>query len=187
MKPWFVLPIVFVLGAAGCGGSSSSPTAPPSGPPASTSPAAPSPTAAADSLTGAWRTAALPTATYVATYRKAGAPPGAVQQYRSGLSGAGHDHRYLIRIADGQWVELEQHDNGTPQVGWSGTYRLIGNTVHATETETGCRLAYRVTMHGGSLRIRLLFDRPESSPQCGRMDSWPQRAIYETSAFHRVS
>jgi hypothetical protein len=187
MKLRLVLPTVFVLAAAGCGGSASSPATAPSQPHQSASAGAPSPAAATDTLTGSWQTAALPTATYVATYRKAGAPPSAVRQFRAGLSGAGHDHRYLIRIADGQWVELEQHADGTPQVGWTGTYTLIGNTVHATENQTGCRLTYRVTMNAGSLRIRLLSDKPESSPQCGRTDSWPQRSIYETSAFHRVS
>jgi hypothetical protein len=122
----------------------------------------------------------------VATYRKAGAPPKVVDQFQAGLSRAGSEHRYLIRIADGQWVELEQHDGGTPQVGWSGTYTLSGNTVHAIETETQCHLVYRITFGGSSLRIRLISDTPTSSPQCGRLDSWPQRTIYETAAFHRV-
>jgi hypothetical protein len=176
---------VFVLAAAGCGGNSSSPTvAPSASPPAS--PATSSPAAAADALTGTWQTPALPTATYVAIYRKAGATPSALRRFRAGLSGAGQEHRTVIRIADGQWVELEQHDGGTPQVGWAGTYTLTGNVVHATETSTGCQLTYRIGRQGTSLRIRLLSDEPQSSPQCGRTDSWPQRALYETAAFQRL-
>ena len=187
MKPWIASPIVLVLAASGCGGGSSSPTAAPYAPPSSASPVIPSPTVAADPLNGSWQTALLPTATYVATYRRAGAPPRAVRQFSTGLASLGHDHRYLIHIAAGQWVELEQHDSGTPQVGWSGTYTLTGDTVHAVDGQYGCRITYRIARHGSSLRIRLLSDGPESPPYCGRMDSWPQRSIYETAAFHRVS
>jgi hypothetical protein len=102
-------------------------------------------------------------------------------------SSAGQDHRTIIRIADGQWVELEQHDGGTPSVGWSGTYAFAHCKVDAVESATLCRLVYRVTLRAGSMRIKLLSDRPESPPTCGRVDSWPQRSLYETAVFHRVS
>lgn len=179
MKPWIALPTALVLATAGCGASATHASS-------SKASAAPSPAGRTDALTGTWETAALPTATFVATYRRAGATPGALQAFSAALSQAGHEHRYLIRIADGLWVQLEQHDGGTPSVGWSGTYTLTGDTVSATETETGCHLAYRIALTGSSLGIHLLSDTPES-PQCGRTDSWPQRAIYETAAFHRAS
>lgn len=185
MKATFVLSTVFALAVAGCGGSSPSPAAAPSGPRSSASPAAPSLTTATDALTGTWQTAPLPTAPYVATYRKAGATPSALRQFRDALSGLGHKHRYVIHIADGHWVLLEQHDGGTAQLSWSGTYTLTGHTVHATETETGCRLTYLTTVNGTSLRIRLLSET--TSPQCPHTDTWPQRSIYETTAFHRTS
>ena len=187
MKPWFALPTAFVLAAAGCGGSSSSPTAAASGQHSSASHPAPTPTRAADALTGTWQTAALPTATYVATYRKAGAPSKAIRQFSTDLASLGQDHRYVIRMGDGQWVLLEQHDSGTPQLSWKGAYRLTGDTVHAVENDTQCHLTYGITLQGDSLRIRLLTYGPKASPQCGRADTWPQRSIYETAAFHRVS
>lgn len=181
MKPWFALPVVLVLAAAGCGGSSAALSG--SRPPSSS--AAPNPFA--DPLTGSWQTPLLPTASYVATYRRAGATPGALQQFQAALSGAGRNHRYVIHIAGGQWVELEQHDDGTPEIGWSGTYTLRGSTVQATDPQYGCHYTYRIALSGDSLRIRLLSDTPEAPPQCGRTDSWPQRSIYETAAFKRVS
>jgi hypothetical protein len=180
MKRWMILPAALVLTTAGCGGTSSSARSASSSAPSS-------PTSATDPLAGTWETAALPTATFVETFRRAGATPVALAGFQSGLAQAGQQHRYIVRIGAGFWVELEQHDGNTPQTGWAGTYTRTGNTVHATETSTGCHLIYGISLAGDALRVRLLSDTPETPPQCGRTDSWPQRAIYETAVFHRVS
>jgi hypothetical protein len=182
MKPWLILSTaVLALVATACSGSSS-PRSTAAGTPSSS----PTPSARpSDPLTGSWETAALPTQTWVATFRRAGAPPADVQQFRSSLATAGTLHQYLIRIVDGNWAEFEQHDSGTPQVGWDGTYTLTGDRVYANESGGGCHLVYQISLSADTLSVHLLSDEPESPPRCGRADTWFQRSIYETAVFHR--
>lgn len=189
MKPWIVLPTVFMLTAAGCGGSSSSPSAGPSGPPLSASITPPSPAASADVLTGTWQTAALPTATFVATYRKAGGTARQAQQFVGRLTtNPSAGHRVVLRIGDGQWVQFAQDDSATPQVGWTGTYRLQGSRVVAHETSTGCEVVYRFQVVGAVLGFRVVSAGPPHNSQCGSVElALPSHALYETAAFHRVS
>jgi hypothetical protein len=182
MKPWLILSTaVLALVATACSGSGSASSASTAAPSASPTPSA----RPSDPLTGSWSTAALPTETWVATFQRAGAPPADVERFRSVLATAGAMHQYLIHIVDGRWAELEQHDSGTPQVGWDGTYTQTGDRVSANESDGGCHLVYQITLTADSLSVHLLSDEPESPPRCGRTDTWFQRTIYETAVFHR--
>jgi hypothetical protein len=182
MKPWIALPAAaLALVATACSPSSSANSAASGAPSASLTPS----TSPSDPLAGSWETAALPTETWVATFRRAGAPPADVGRFRTALATAGQKHQYLIRIADGHWAQFEQHDGGTPQVGWEGSYTLTGSRVSASESGGGCQLTYQITLSADLLSVRVLSDMPEAPPRCGRVDTWFQRSIYETAVFRR--
>jgi hypothetical protein len=189
MKPWLAFPVAaLALVATACsGGSSAGPAASPASSTGSAPSASPS-ASPSDPLSGTWETDVLPTETWVTTLRGAGATAADTVRFRSELAAAGAKHRYLIRILDGHWVELEQHDNGTPSVGWDGTYTLSGDHVSAQETAAGgCHVTYQITLSGDTLSLRVVSDLPESPPRCGHVDSWYQRSIYETAPFHRTT
>jgi hypothetical protein len=186
MKPWTALPAAaLALFAAACSGNSSPTSLAAGTPTASTTPSTSSSASPSDPLNGTWQTEALPTDTWVATFRRAGAAPADVAGFAAALASAGTKHQYLIRVLDGQWAEFEQHDGGTPSVGWDGTYSVTGDHVLATEKGDGCHVTYQIALSGNTLSVRVLSDLPESPPRCGRVDTWFQRAIYETSVFHR--
>ena len=186
MKPWTAVPAVaLALLAAACSGNGSPTSAASGTSTASTSPSATPSATPSDPLVGTWETDALPTDKWVATFRRAGAPSADLASFASALASAGSMHTYLIRILDGHWVELDQHDGGTPSVGWDGTYTAVGDKVLATEKDGGCHVTYQISLGADTLSIHVLSDLPEAPPHCGRVDTWFQRSIYETAVFHR--
>jgi hypothetical protein len=171
---------VLTLCLGACGASSGSSGAQPAGHPASTTPAA-----AANPFVGTWQTPSLPTRTWAATFRSAGGSATEARDFVDQLGGgSGTTRRITLRASNSTWVQLEQADENTPQVGYNAPYTANGTLVRL---EGQCQIGYRVTLHGTTMKVHVLYDRPESNPDCGPNDLKPQRAIWETATFTRVS
>ena len=85
-----------------------------------------------------------------------------------------------IRFQDGRLQQFESYDGGPDQLGWTGTYRVVGpHTIEATEIGTFDTITYDFDLRGNVLTVDVVSD---ADP----VNLVPQTGIYETLPFTRV-
>jgi hypothetical protein len=168
---------------AGC--STATTTAPtPTGPTASHSTASGS-SSAANPLAGTWQTAALPWATWEASFRRAGATPAEAVQFSKGH---GTVDRIILRLSGTDWALFDQWDDQTPNLDSTATYTLSGNRVDVTDADNPehCQQVFAMTLSSNTLRLRLVSNGTAGA-SCGRDSLLHGRTLFGTAPFQRVS
>jgi hypothetical protein len=167
---------------AGCGGGdsgTSSATASSSAGPSSTAPAA--------DVDGTWQTPDIPIEQAQAVYEGAGGSPADAKAFVEQL-GSGSAQRTVqlqFRARNGVWDQFERADQGEAKRGWTGTFTVDGDVVHAREADAGCAIDYGLTFDGDQLTLEVLRDEGRS-PECSSVDLLAQRTIYESAPFTKV-
>ncbi len=167
---------------AGCGGGSSetgSATASSTDRPSSAVPAA--------DLEGAWQTPDIPLEKARAVYEGAGGSPADAEAFvnQLGTGSAQSTVQLQFRAQDGVWDEYERADQGEAKRGWTGTFTVDGDVIHAQEADVGCAIDYRATLDGDQLTLKVLRDEGRN-PECSSVDLLAQRTIYESAPFSKV-
>ncbi len=168
--------------AAGCGGGGSeagSTTADPTDPP--------SPAGQAADLEGTWQTPDIPVEELRAAYESAGGSPADAADFVSqwGSGSARTTVQFRFRAQDGVWDEYEVVDQGEPERGWTGTFTVDGDVIHAQEADVGCAIDYRAVRDGDQLSLKVLRDEGRN-PECASEDLLAQRTIYESAPFSKT-
>jgi hypothetical protein len=136
-------------------------------------------------LIGTWQTAAVPEATWEATYRRAGATPDEITQFRVGL---GKEDRIILRLSGTDWVQFEQNDDQAPEVGSDAKFTVSGDTVRLTGTDLAvpCHQVLRFAINGDTLRLRVVSNGADDVPPCSRDDQLHAPVLFETAPFERT-
>jgi len=168
--------------AAGCGGGSSetgSATASSTDRSSSAVPAA--------DLEGTWQTSDIPVEKLRAAYEGAGGSPADAEEFVSqwGSGSAQTTVQFRFRAQDGVWDEYEVVDQGEPERGWTGTFTVDGDVIHAQEADVGCAIDYKATLDEDQLTLKVLRDEGRN-PECGSVDLLAQRTIYESAPFSKA-
>ena len=168
--------------AAGCGGGSSE-----AGSATASSTDRPSSTVQAADLEGTWQTPDIPLEELRAAYEGAGASPADAEAFVSqwGSGSAQTTVQFQFRAQDGVWDQYEVVDQGEAERGWTGTFTVDGDEIHAQEADAGCAIDYRATLDGAQLTLKVLRDEGQN-PECSSVDLFAQRTIYESAPFSKV-
>ena len=71
---------------------------------------------------------------------------------------------------------------------WIGVDDCSQTAARSASQSGTCQPASAIfSIQSATMKVRVLYDRPESNPDCGTNDLKPQRAIWETATFTRVS
>ena len=133
-------------------------------------------------LVGTWRTASLPAADWLATYRRAGGSEADGQAFLGPpMGGPARTYQMVLAVTDTDWAVYVSADGAELEQGWHGTYQIDDHLVRVRDANASCAASYEVTPSKGRLRLRVVDD------DCGDSDLLAQRTIFETSAFHRTA
>jgi hypothetical protein len=168
--------------AAGCGGGSSE-----AGSTTADSTDRPAPAAQAADVEGTWETPDIPVEELRAVYEGAGGTPADAEDFVSqwGSGSPQTTVQFQFRAQDGVWDQYEVVDQGEAERGWTGTFTVDGDVVHAQEADAGCAIDYRAALDEGQLTLKVLRDEGQN-PECASVDLLAQRTIYESAPFSRV-
>ncbi|PRY36047.1 hypothetical protein LY71_1268 [Geodermatophilus tzadiensis] len=171
-----------LLVAAGCGGGSSEAGSTPASATDESSPAG----QAAD-LEGTWQTPDIPLEEARVVYEDAGGSSADAEAFvdQLGSGSAQSTIQFQFHAHDGVWDQYERADHGEAERGWTGTYTVDGDVVHAREADAGCAIDYRATLEGDQLTLEVLRDEGQN-PECSSVDLLAQRTIYESAPFSKV-
>jgi hypothetical protein len=168
--------------AAGCGGGSSE-----AGSTTADSTDQPSPAGQAADLEGTWQTADIPVEELRAVYEGAGGSPADAADFVSqwGSGSAQTTVQFQFRAQDGVWDQYEVVDQGEAKRGWTGTFTVDGDVIHAQEADAGCAIDYQAARDGDQLTLKVLRDEGQN-PECASVDLLAQRTIYESAPFSKA-
>jgi TRAP-type C4-dicarboxylate transport system substrate-binding protein len=146
-------------------------------------PPTPSPTARTDvhPLVGSWRTPRLSAQQIAGRLDDAGFTP---EEYATVADWFDDSIMYTIEIGeDGRWIQGDINDDGPDEVGWVGTWEIIGDAlVKTTEDRRAAPidLTFRWSMEGDELRLEMV-DHPSD-----RFEDMIVTQIFTTAPFIRV-
>ena len=174
--------IVTAAALSGCASSSSTGAVPtPATTSSAPSPSSPSDPATGGTLVGTWRTAALPTASWAATYRRVGGTATQAAAFVERIGGRiGSTETVTLRVGDKDWVQFGQADEDAPGQGSSGTYDAEGNDGDLHDERLRHRLHAAVRGPGHGRHVDRAGDQ-RRPPRCGRLQR-PGRAAHPARA-----
>ena len=132
-------------------------------------------------LVGRWRTPRLSAQQIAGRLDDAGFTP---EEYATVADWFDDSIMYTIEVGeDGRWIQGDINDDGPSEVGWVGTWEIIGDALVKTTEDSRAApidLTFRWTMEGDELRLEMV-DHPSD-----RFEDMIVTQIFTTAPFIRV-
>jgi hypothetical protein len=138
-------------------------------------------------LEGSWQTPDIPIEKARAVYQDAGGSPADAEAFvnQLGTGSAQNTVQFQFRAQNGVWDQFERADQGEAKRGWTGSFTVDGDVIHAQEADAGCAIDYGATLDGEQVTLKVLRDEGQN-PECNSVDLLAQRTIYESAPFSKV-